>query len=166
MSRGERIRDLLRRFADRLEWHLKIAREPGGEDPRLGEESEPIREIEEAIARATPGRAYLLQRKRAELAEKEADAVGRRLARELFEGASAMAVRALSLPGVRNAEEARVILNAAFLVRREDGDPFRRLLEEGAGRVREHGLEVSYSGPWAPYRFIPDTEGHEEKDPE
>lgn len=160
-SRAERIRGLLERFRDLQEWHLKVGRREGDTDSGLTAASARIRAADEAIATATPGRAYLLGRKREALAEEEASAAARRLAREAFEQVSGGAKRSRLIPIVKEAGEPPVILNAAFLVQRDRNEAFQAGLETAAERLRDHGLAVTFSGPWAPYRFIEDSEDGE-----
>jgi hypothetical protein len=49
-----------------------------------------------------------------------------------------------------------VVLNAALLVHRRDDDALRAAAAERIDAARRLGMLVSFSGPWAPYRFMED----------
>lgn len=161
-ARRDRIAELLERFGPLREWHLKVSFDPERVEPHLGTASDEIRELDEQIAAAPPGRGYLLKRKRTELAREIVDAVARRRAEDLYGEVSQLVLDARVLPLPRETP-VRVALNAALLARHDDTGRLHRELARRADELASTGLDLEFSGPWAPYRFIPgeDAEGHE-----
>lgn len=155
-GRSELIVNLLARFSDLLEWHLKVSYDPEAMAPHLGAASEDVRELDEAISASAPGRAYLLQRQRAVVAGEQAHGVARDVAEELLGRIAPLVRETMILPVPERATESRVALNAALLVAREAGDGLRARVQERADELGRRGIEVAFSGPWAPYRFMPE----------
>lgn len=158
-DRSELIGDLLARFRDLLEWHLKVSYDPEAMAPHLGAESEEVRELDEAISASAPGRAYLLQRKRAAVAGEQAHGIARHLAEALLGRIAPLVRETMILPVPERAADSRVALNAALLADREAGNSLRAQVEERAEGLGRRGVEVAFSGPWAPYRFMPEEDG-------
>lgn len=146
------------------EWGLKVyagvgAGGPAG-DPSPAEPSEPPRGGDGPPG-SGGGRDYLLEKRRRRDASRRAERRLAALAEGIFEEAGARSQRARRNPvfGTEGGDpRGRMILNAAFLVRRGDVPGFRRRL---AGLARAHeveGLRLEESGPWPPYNFCPRLE--------
>jgi hypothetical protein len=153
-SQGDALPRQMGRLRGLREWDLKVSFDRDVLRERLGEISEDVARLEQEIAQAAPGRRYLLERKRARLVEEESTGAARRLAAELHDRLSAAAREGRSFPLPREAGELPVVLNAAYLVPREDDTRVGRLAAEEARRLGAVGLEVRFTGPWAPYRFL------------
>lgn len=153
-GRKEYILELLGKFADLREWHVKLSFEEDRVKANLAPESPEVRELDEAIEKAAPGRRYLLERRRSEVAADLVGAVASRVATELERDLSGLALetRRLTIPdGVGG----RTLLNAALLAPHERSGDLRHELEVRSEEMRDRGYEIEFSGPWAPYRFIP-----------
>ena len=113
-----------------------------------------IRQLQQELATAHPGRAYFLQR---ELDEERAAATEqalRELAQAAYEHLARWAVAGRVTPPARSTPAAHgeiEILRAAFLVRRANADTF--LTEVRSCVESSDGVHCEYSGPWAPYSF-------------
>lgn len=153
-TRKEYILELLEKFANLREWHVKLSFEEDRVKAKLGPESPEVRELDEAIESAAPGRRYLLERRRSEVAAELADAVARRVATELERDLASLALDTRSL-AISDGVGRRTLLNAALLAPHERSDDLRRELEVRSEGLRDRGFDVEFSGPWAPYRFIP-----------
>ncbi|MFG2755100.1 GvpL/GvpF family gas vesicle protein [Streptomyces wuyuanensis] len=166
----------LERLDGRVEWGVKVYAEEaeGTQEPR-GDASARAGNAAARAADGGPahgrrpatGRDYLKQRMRRRDATDgvwaRADAVSRTLHTELSRHAEAEQVHRPQDPRLPGAARGNV-LNAAYLVRREDGEAFadevRRLTPPGGG------IRVELTGPWAPYSFavttaVPAAEGSE-----
>lgn len=149
---ADRIRAGLERFRALREWDLKVAYDPQRLEENLGEVSTEIARLDREIDQAAPGRAYLLRRKRADLARVEARGAARRLARELLDSLGAHAAEVARPTPV--SDDAPVVLNAALLLRRDhEADALEHARRE-SDRLADLGVLVQYTGPWAPYRFL------------
>ena len=86
--------------------------------------------------------------------KQEVSRVARSLADDLLEALRAHAEDALVLPLAAGDETGTVVLNAALLVTRDAEAELRSHIDELYRRYTELGMIVSFSGPWAPYRFL------------
>lgn len=149
---ADRIRHALDRFAGLREWNLKVAYDPAELEQHLGEVSETIGLLDREIETATPGKGFLLRKKRADVARVENRATANRLASTLLADLEPFADKVERLPPPP--DDAPVVLNAALLLQREREDEARDLLRRETDRLTPLGITVQYTGPWAPYRFM------------
>lgn len=156
-GRGRTIEELFERFRDDREWDLKVSYDAEKLIEHLGDYREEAAREEEKIHAARPGRRYLLERRWEERARGQAAEVARTLARELLGRLQPLAsdTAEVELPQLRG--EARVVLNAALLVSPERAEELQRIATEEGERLETHGVGVSLTGPWAPYRFMPEA---------
>lgn len=145
------IREDLARFARAREWDLKVAWDADVLAAHLGEVSAEIGDLDRQIAAASPGKRFLLERKRRDVARTEGREVARRLATELFEELRASAEDAVLRPPPPDG--APVVLNAALLVPVEAEPDLLARAAAARDRLGGIGVTVSFTGPWAPYRF-------------
>ena len=114
-----------------------------------------LHQLQQDLASARPGRAYLLQRELDAERATATDQALRELAQAAYERLARGAVADRVTPPARSTPEARgesEVLRAAFLVRRAHADTFLAELRSCvAGR---DGVRCDYSGPWAPYSFV------------
>jgi hypothetical protein len=155
-ERGAWIHEQLERFRGLREWDLKIAYEPARLEAEVGRLSPEVVALDQELATAQPGRRFLLERKRRELVSRELAGVARRLADGLLQAVTPTVERHLLLPLQGEPGAAPVVMNAALLVAAPAADEVRRAVRTAAAELVEAGLVVSFTGPWAPYRFFGD----------
>lgn len=136
------------------EWDLKVSYREKVLQQRMGDVSERVAELDSAMKEAAPGRRYLLERKRATVVREESAGEARRLAREALDELAGSAADHRRLPLPTGAEGISVILSAALLVATADEESLRARASEIAGRLEPLGIDLSFTGPWAPYRFL------------
>lgn len=160
-GRAGAIRAQIERLRGLREWNLKVAYLPDRLMDRLADLSAEIRELDQQIGQAKPGHRYLLERKRQELAKAEAARGARNVAQQLLDALKphAREVRALEPPRAAAADKTALVLNAALLVARAEEPAMREVAAEHAEDLGEIGIDVSFSGPWAPYRFTGEEGG-------
>jgi hypothetical protein len=147
-----RIVAALARFEGLREWNLKATVDTGRLEQHLAEVSADIGRLDDEIQRAAPGRAFLLRKQRRDLARTECRAVATRLAREVLTSLQPY-TRELKQLAPATADTP-VVLNAALLLPRGHEQAARERARGEAERLERLGLQVHFSGPWAPYRFI------------
>ena len=64
-----------------------------------------------------------------------------------------LCVETRTLPLPQSKDALPVVLHAAMLVQRESEDLVVEQLERESGVLSQSGVALSFSGPWAPYRF-------------
>jgi hypothetical protein len=151
------IEDGLARYRDLREWDLKVAYDAKSLAGNLGSFSEAAAALDREIESATPGRRYLLEKRRADVAQAEAGSVARRLAQDLLNDLRPFTERILELANPLGRNEAPVVLNAALLVQKGRGDELEEAASRAISSMRAVGVSTTLSGPWAPYRFIGET---------
>lgn len=154
MERAPAIEARLARFSGRHEWDLKVGYRAGEAAAHAGDLSDTVRSLDEEIANAAPGRRFLLERKRADVAREVLGRSVRSRAVQLLDALRPFADEVVQLPLPQSELTLPVVLFAALLVPIA-AEP--RLVETANRLVRENeplGIDVAFSGPWAPYRFI------------
>ncbi|MBI0298566.1 GvpL/GvpF family gas vesicle protein [Streptomyces sp. PRKS01-29] len=157
----ERFAAALDRLEGRVEWGVKAyATQPAAEEPPAAGAAD---------AASTPnspgtmsGRDYLRRRKaQRQAAERRWGDTeeGARLAHDTLSGlAEQSRLHPPQDPRLSGISD-RNVLNAAYLVRREDSAGFAERVGELAGRTP--ALRVELTGPWAPYSFTAMDDGTE-----
>lgn len=129
---------------------------------RLAGEHPALRQLQDEMAAASPGRAYLLKRKVADAMTDITEQALSALAQTCYQRLASYAVAGQISPRPPKPAERgdeREVLHAAFLVERSLTDDF---LQEIQRLVQEQGgIRCEYSGPWPPYSFA--SLGGEEK---
>lgn len=143
----------LERLRNKREWDLKISFNEKEVAQHAGALSPRIAEVEQEIAAASPGKRYLLEKRRGDLLKNESRSAANMLAEEAIGAARAHSVEVRVLPLPRSAEELPVIMHAAVLVERENEPELIQALSEQQRRLEGFGVTLRFSGPWAPYRF-------------
>ena len=106
--------------------------------------------------RPASGRDYLLRRSAASKAREEARDRRHASVDEIYEH-----LRTTSEAAVSNRPQDRaltgrpqpMLLNAAYLVKRDEAAAFMEVVDELIGRHRDEGIVLEASGPWPPYNF-------------
>ena len=88
--------------------------------------------------------------------------MGHRVAVDAYDALAASAMEAMRNPlprgdrggpGIESATGAAV-LDAAFLVRRDAGEEFQRVVTDLVRQWEQHGFRFEFTGPWPPYHFV------------
>ncbi|MDQ0840610.1 GvpL/GvpF family gas vesicle protein [Streptomyces sp. V1I6] len=143
----------LDRLEGRVEWGVKLYAEPEPE-PAATPEAAPGQQTQGGDGAASPGRDYLRRRLRSRQSREKswahADALARRLHTELSRCADGQRLHKPQSGQLARASGVN-LLNAAFLVRREESDAFVGQVERLT--PQDAGVRVELTGPWAPYSF-------------
>lgn len=148
------VTNALGSLSGRREWNLKVAYDAAELARHGAEVSGELRRLDEEIAAAPPGRRYLLERRRADVLKQEVTSAARVLAGELLDSLRPHAEDTRVIPQAGGDSTGNVVLNAALLVSRDAEAQLRRQAEQLYDRYSALGMLVSFSGPWAPYRFV------------
>jgi hypothetical protein len=153
LERGhEELRARLAALTGCDEWGVRLYATPRQALAHMAARDAPLATLEQELATASPGRAYLLRRK---LDEARAQTTERGLA-ELAEAAHerlephavASEVTAAERGPTETEDEDLEILHAAYLVQRSRLPAFLAALEDVARGPRDE-----WTGPWPPYSF-------------
>ncbi len=149
----ESYRSKLDKFRGMDEYGVKVVLKTEGMKKLregLTQTSKEIARMQRQASKAKAGRSYFLKLKMDEAVKaesfREIDKLGRQIHSELRRGARDSSL----LKG----EHEQIILNAAYLVKREDGPAFLEHAKKLGKGYASIGLMVHTSGPWAPYSFV------------
>ena len=146
--------DVLRSALDAVRGHVEVVvkvflsdgASPGRDRPDAAEEP----------AAPVTGRDYLARRAAEKTRKEEAREQRHRAVLDLHEALAGGATHAVVSPAQDASISGRaepMLLNAAYLVPRDELDGFRGLAERAAECVAKQSLVVELSGPWPPYSF-------------
>jgi gas vesicle protein GvpL/GvpF len=162
-ARGAELERVLSELGDGREYTVRVHRVDAELTGTLAALSPEVAHLEARAASATPGQRYLLDRKLEQLRQTEIDRVGRDVAGEVFDSLAARAARAVREPVVAGGGAAGVaVLNASFLVPAAGLRGFRERVTGAIDRFGSRGFRFEFTGPWAPYHFVPRPEGQGE----
>ncbi len=124
---------------------------------RVAELSPALGDLEREASGASPGQRYLLERKAEGRRSAEMRRIAGDVARESFETLRSVAREgARETIAQRDGEPGTAVLNAFFLVPRDEEEPFRRELTALVRRHEPFGFVYEFTGPWPPYHFTRD----------
>lgn len=146
---------LLEKLRGKAEWGIKIYAQPDRLRDALATEPA-LQALDAEIAAATPGKAFLLKKRRQELLEellllRWQDTAQRALAR-LQTFAVEMKFNSL-LPKEATERDDEMILNAALLIETSKTDAFLEETERLQSELSAQGILLEPSGAWAAYNF-------------
>jgi Gas vesicle synthesis protein GvpL/GvpF len=114
------------------------------------EETSPeVVKMRRSLAKAGEGKSYFTKLKMNEAIRSEAYRKMDELSREIHDDL----VRNSEDSSILKSEHEQIVLNAAYLVRRGEGEAFLARASRLGKVFAEKGLLVHSSGPWAPYSF-------------
>ena len=158
LQRAASIDAELVRLRGKREWDIKVSFNENELEQHAAALSPRIAELDEEIAAAAPGKRYLLQKKRSDLLKAESRRAAREQAQQVIDATSTFVSDKRTLPIPRTADELPVIAYAALLVERNREAELIGLLDAESARLKSLGMDLTFSGPWAPYRFTGDHE--------
>jgi hypothetical protein len=141
--------DVLEKMKDKIEFGLKVLWDRDRVISELEVENEEIRRLRDEIERNANSSTYFARMQLGRLVEAALEEAGNRYVRDIHEALKAGAVASRANKPIGD----RMIMNAAFLVDREQEKAFDRLVKE-VSREFEGLLTFKYTGPWPPYNFV------------
>lgn len=146
-SAYEAFKDVLVKMEDKLEFGLKVLWDRDLIVKELETENEDIRRLKSEIT-SQKGSTYFARMQYGRLVDGALQARSERYVQEIFD-----ALRPASVASRANRPIGdRMIMNAAFLVRRDKEADFDAIVKQiGA---KHDKLTFKYTGPWPPYNFV------------
>jgi Gas vesicle synthesis protein GvpL/GvpF len=146
----KRIDRLLERLAGREEWGIRLLLD----EPRALERAAQSARGE---AKGASGTEFLLRKKKQRDLSREVIERGGERAAALFDELSRRADDARRRAPPPGPAGRRVLLDAAFLVRRGRAKPFQAAVRKAKERLGRDGYELTLTGPWPPYNFVAES---------
>jgi hypothetical protein len=146
-SAYEAFKDVLVKMEDKLEFGLKVLWDRDLIIKELETENEDIRRLKGEIT-SQKGSTYFARMQYGRLVDAALQSRSERYVHEIFE-----ALRPVSVASRANRPIGdRMIMNAAFLVRRDREADFDAIVKQIGSRHDK--LTFKYTGPWPPYTFV------------
>jgi gas vesicle protein GvpL/GvpF len=146
-ARDSDLRERLRSVEGRAEWIVAIER-----DESVAEPTDAVRSLDDEIAAAAPGRAFLLGKRREELAREERRAHDAAMTEQAALAIEEIGERVYREPLVDD-PATTAIARFSVLAIRESDFALRDLVDRLASIGAPRGYRLRLSGPWPAYRF-------------
>jgi hypothetical protein len=141
----------------REEWAVKIYCNRKSLSDKIDELSEEAASLEIQIMASSPGKAYLLKRKKIELIENEMDRICKKFGQEYFDELNGLSeANRLNnlLPKEFTGRSDTMILNTTFLISKSKVANFRNIVERHRKKDENFGFLIETTGPWPPFSFV------------
>jgi hypothetical protein len=142
---------------EKEEWAVKIYANTKVLKVQIDELSEKAASLEREIMASSPGKAFLLSRKKTELIENEIDRLCKHYGQKYYdELKNHSVVTSLNnlLPKDFTGREDTMILNANFLISQSKSSVFVNQIESSTKESGKHGFVIEATGPWPTFSFI------------
>lgn len=160
---AQRMREALEFLSDKEEWGVKAFANREALRASVLRNDPVLLALSREASTKPPGQAFLLKRKIQESAAAKSVEREELLTRELLDSIEKTVVDLTAQPPLlaEAAQEERIVLNLACLVKREGAEAFLAGVEQWNRTYGEEGFRLITSGPWPPYHFVPrlDDEG-------
>ena len=151
------LSNALTHLHNKEEWSLKAYCDKNEIVKNIDILCDEIADIDFQIQSSLPGKSYILNKKRRELIAKEITEIYNSYSRNVF-----LKIRPLSeeykyktlLSNDQTGKNNDMILNATFLIKKDNVNAFIESSEALILEYRSIGLEIEITGPWPPYEFI------------
>jgi Gas vesicle synthesis protein GvpL/GvpF len=154
-DRAAELTTIIERIRDREEWGVNVFCDRAKLIDAIAVLSPRLRKLSEEARKASPGQAYLLQKK---LEGQKTDEARNELTRMVDEiesklGGETDGAKRLRVLKVEATESGELKAKFAFLVERSKFDRFRATAEQLAREVKDAGVRLELTGPWPAYNF-------------
>jgi len=154
---GQKLGESFDALEDREEWAVKAYCNESFLLKNLHLQSPAIAAIEQEIQEASPGKAYLLKKKKEAMSASALEGVHQGHAKAVWGELAALSkehVLNRLIPEDVSGVEGRMIVNGVFLIANTDVGAFIRTTEDLGERYRDAGVFLDVTGPWPPYDFV------------
>jgi hypothetical protein len=154
-SRASSLQQVLERLEKREEWSVNVLVDRKTLQMQMAELSPRLAEMQKRVQGASPGRAYLLQKKLDTLRVAESKAESKRVVLAIRSALQAESVSFKDLPvrEVESKQNPSIVGKVSFLIERANLKAFRRAAEKHAKQYADYGFSIELTGPWPPYNF-------------
>jgi len=146
----------LSKLDNKQEWGLKIYCDTGQVQAACGGDEPQLLEIENRIKSSPPGKAFFLEKKRAELLTRSTNVKIEEFNQQSFRSLKQLSVDTRInkvLPREVTERKDDMVLNSAFLVNKQQANAFVGMAETLRLQGEDNGFLVDCTGPWPPYNF-------------
>jgi hypothetical protein len=142
---------------EKEEWTVKIYCNIKTLSEQIDELSEPCAALEKKIMASSPGKAYLLERKKIILIENEVERLCKNFGQTYYDEFKLVSEETCLnnlLPKEHTGKTETMILNATFLVWKNKVKDFKNTSDTMVEKARNHGFSIETTGPWPLFSFV------------
>lgn len=153
---GTELKMHLKNLQDKKEWGVKIYCDTGKLKKALIKEDEELLKIDKEIESASPGKAFLLKKKKDETLNKLVQARVNEYCGFCFERLSEESLKThinRLLPKEVTERNDEMVFNVAFLVNQHNVNGFIEAVKSIQAIYEMKGISIDCTGPWPPYNF-------------
>ena len=139
------------------EWSAKIYYNRKVLSEQIDELSQEAASLEKQIMASSPGKAFLLKRKKNDLVENEMDRLCKKYGQEYYDEFKRLSEESRIenlIPKEFTGREDTMILNANFLVCKNKVSDFTETVSKLRKRDGNTGFIIEATGPWPPFSFV------------
>jgi hypothetical protein len=148
-STYQAFNDVLDKMQDKIEFGLKVLWDREKVIATIESSNDEIRRLKDEITRNTQSSTYFARMQLGRLVEAALEDTGNSFVADIHDALKRVAVASRSNKPIGD----RMIMNAAFLVERDQEHAFDDAVRE-VSRKYEELLTFKYTGPWPPYNFV------------
>ncbi len=142
---------------NREEWSVKVFCDRKMIIENIGTFSPNISDIDQQIKSSSPGKAYILGKKKKEIIETEIKVVYNNLSKKIFTALNELCDEYrfnIILSNELTEKNEDMILNVAFFIKKENIDHFIQCSDQLMHEYSGVGMIMDITGPWPPYTFL------------
>ena len=151
------FKENLNYLKNKEEWSVKIYCDLDRFNKRIIKDNNKIDQLDNEIRESSPGKAYILKKKRKDLISKERERKLNEYGQDCFNDLKKVSYNTKInnlLPREVTEKQNDMILNTAYLITKDKVKSFIDIIEKLKNMYTDYGLEFDYSGPWPSYNFI------------
>jgi hypothetical protein len=159
-EKGRALARIIERLRGREEWGVNVYSDRATLMASITSVSPRLRELVQQADDASPGQAYLMQKKIEALRVDETRVALNRIIDEIEKSLREQAedAKSLRILKVEATEHGELKAKFAFLVKRAEFEEFRAAAERMAQEYVSAGVRLELTGPWPAYNFSSETE--------
>ena len=139
------------------EWSVKMYADVSILSEQIDQLSIAASELENQIQLSSPGKAFLLKKKKQVIVEEEIERISTQKAQfvldELRIDSATYQLNVLQTKEITGRDD-EMILNACFLIKRNEVPKFQKLIKQIQENISGEGFKNETSGPWPAFSFI------------
>ncbi len=146
----------LNNLMDKEEWGIKIYCNMGRLKEILSHEDKEILKIDKEVDASSPGKAFILKKKKEDLIKDILNKRIREYTKACFERLKRQVLESKInklLPKEVTERKEDMVLNSVFLVNKHRVNTLISIVEAFKTQYKDKGLLFEYTGPWPPYNF-------------
>ena len=149
--------EVLLHLRNKEEWSVKVFCNRKMIVENIGTLSHNISDIDQQIKSSSPGKAYILGKKKKEIIETEIKVIYNTLSKRIFTAFNELCEEYrfnVILSSELSEKDEDMILNVAFFIIKENIEDFIKCSEKMTHEYSDIGMIFDITGPWPPYSFL------------